>query len=134
MQKRRKIAVAGATGRVGRHTVEVLEAAGHDVVRMSRSTGVDVVTGEGLSEALAGVDSIVDAASWPTNEQEPATEFFITASRNLQEEGERAGVERIVVVSIIGADRATSGYMRRRSPTSRPCKRARSRSASCERR
>jgi uncharacterized protein YbjT (DUF2867 family) len=116
MQERRKIAVAGATGRVGRHTVDVLEEAGHDVVRISRSTGVDVVTGEGLSEALAGVDCIVDAASWPSNEQEPATEFFIAASRNLQEEGERAGVERIVVVSIIGADRATSGYIASKVP------------------
>jgi nucleoside-diphosphate-sugar epimerase len=55
MQGGRKIAVAGATGRVGGHLVEVLEAAGHDVVPMSRSSGVDVVTGEGLSEALAGV-------------------------------------------------------------------------------
>jgi uncharacterized protein YbjT (DUF2867 family) len=112
----RKIAVAGATGRVGRHTVEVLEAAGHEVVRMSRSTGVDVVTGEGLSEALAGVDCIVDAASWPSNEQEPATEFFIAASRNLQAEGARAGVQRIVVVSIIGADRFTTGYIASKVP------------------
>jgi uncharacterized protein YbjT (DUF2867 family) len=115
----RKIAVAGATGRVGRHTVEVLEAAGHDVVRMSRSTGVDVVTGEGLSEALAGVDCIVDASSWPSNEQEPATEFFLAASRNLQEEGERAGVQRIVVVSIIGADRATTGFIASKVPHER---------------
>ena len=116
MQERRKIAVAGATGRVGRHTVEVLEAAGHEVVPMSRSTGVDLVTGEGLSEALAGVECIVDAASWPSNEQEPATEFFIAASRNLQEEGERAGVQRIVVVSIIGADRFTKGYIASKVP------------------
>jgi uncharacterized protein YbjT (DUF2867 family) len=119
MQEHRKIAVAGATGRVGRHVVEVLEEAGHDVVRMSRATGVDVVTGEGLSEALAGVDSIVDAASWPTNEQKPATDFFIAASRNLQEEGERAGVQRIVVVSIIGADRATTGYIASKIPHER---------------
>jgi uncharacterized protein YbjT (DUF2867 family) len=116
MQKRSKIAVAGATGRVGRHAVDVLEAAGHDVVRMSRSTGVDVVTGEGLSDALAGVDCIVDAASWPSNEQEPATKFFIAASRNLQEEGERAGVKRIVVVSIIGADRFSTGYIASKVP------------------
>jgi uncharacterized protein YbjT (DUF2867 family) len=116
MAERKKIAVAGATGRVGRHTVEVLEAAGHEVVPMSRSTGVDVVTGEGLSEALAGVDSIVDAASWPKNEQEPATEFFIASSRNLQEEGKRAGVQRIVVVSIIGADRFTTGYIASKLP------------------
>jgi uncharacterized protein YbjT (DUF2867 family) len=116
MQERRTIAVAGATGRVGRHTVEVLEAAGHDVVPMSRSTGVDVVTGEGLSEALAGVECIVDAASWPTPEQKPATEFFIAAARNLQEAGERAGVQRIVVVSIIGADRFTTGYIASKVP------------------
>jgi uncharacterized protein YbjT (DUF2867 family) len=116
MQERRKIAVAGATGRVGRHTVEVLEAAGHDVVPMSRSTGVDVVTGEGLSEALAGVDCVVDAASWPSPEQGPATEFFIAAARNLQEAGERAGVQRIVVVSIIGADRFTTGYIASKVP------------------
>jgi uncharacterized protein YbjT (DUF2867 family) len=119
MQERRKIAVAGATGRVGRPTVEVLEAAGHEVVPMSRSTGVDLVTGEGLSEALAGVECIIDAASWPSNEQEPATEFFIAASRNLQEEGERAGVQRIVVVSIIGADRATTGYIASKVPHER---------------
>jgi len=119
MHERSKIAVAGATGRVGRHTVEVLEQAGHDVVPMSRSTGVDVVTGEGLSEALAGVDSIVDAASWPSNEQEPATQFFIAAARNLQKVGERAGVKRIVVVSIIGADRATSGYIASKVPHER---------------
>jgi uncharacterized protein YbjT (DUF2867 family) len=119
MADRKRIAVAGATGRVGRHTVEVLEEAGHEVVPMSRSTGVDVVTGEGLSEALAGVDSIVDAASWPKNEQEPATEFFLASSRNLQEEGERAGVERIVVVSIIGADRFTTGYIASKVPHER---------------
>jgi uncharacterized protein YbjT (DUF2867 family) len=119
MQERRKIAVAGATGRVGRPTVQVLEEAGHDVVPMSRSTGVDVVTGEGLSEALAGVDCIVDAASWPSSEQGPATEFFIAAARNLQEFGERAGVQRIVVVSIIGADRFTTGYIASKVPHER---------------
>jgi uncharacterized protein YbjT (DUF2867 family) len=119
MQQRRRIAVAGATGRVGRPLVEVLEEAGHDVVPMSRSSGVDVVTGEGLSEALAGVDCIVDAASWPSSEQEPATEFFVAAARNLQEAGERAGVERIVVVSIIGADRFTKGYIASKVPHER---------------
>jgi uncharacterized protein YbjT (DUF2867 family) len=116
MTERRKVAVAGATGRVGRHVVDVVEEAGHDVVPMSRATGVDVVTGEGLSEALAGVESIVDAASWPTNEQKPATDFFIAASRNLQEEGARAGVRRIVVVSIIGADRVNAGYIGSKIP------------------
>ena len=106
----KKIAVAGATGRVGRHVVDVLEAGGHDVVAMSRSSGVDVVTGEGLPEALAGVDAIVDVATGPSPEQQAATEFFTTAARNLHQAGERAGVRRMVVVSIIGAERFGGGY------------------------
>jgi uncharacterized protein YbjT (DUF2867 family) len=110
MQALRKIAVAGATGRVGRHVVDVLEAGGNDVVAMSRSGGVDVVTGEGLAEALAGVECVVDVATGDSPDQQAATEFFTTAARNLQEAGERAGVQRIVVVSIIGCDRFTAGY------------------------
>jgi uncharacterized protein YbjT (DUF2867 family) len=106
-----RIAVAGATGRVGRHVVDLLELAGHDVVAMSRSSGVDVVTGEGLDDALVGVEAIVDAASGPSPEQQAATAFFTTAARNLQKAGSRAGVQRIVVVSIIGIDRFTAGYM-----------------------
>jgi uncharacterized protein YbjT (DUF2867 family) len=110
MQKRTKVAVAGATGRVGRHVVEVLQERGHDVVPMSRSTEVDVVTGDGLAEALVGVQSVVDAATGPSPDEEAATEFFAAAARNLQQFGERAGVRRIVVVSIIGCDRFTGGY------------------------
>jgi uncharacterized protein YbjT (DUF2867 family) len=110
MNEQKRIAVAGATGRVGRHVVDVLEADGYEVVRMSRSTGVDVITGSGLAEALAGVECIVDTATGPSAEQEAATEFFITAARNLQALGEQAGVRRIVVVSIIGTDRFAAGY------------------------
>jgi len=105
-----KIAVAGATGRVGRHVVEVLAAQGHDVVPMSRSRGVDVITGEGLAAALAGVECIIDVATGPSPEQQAATEFFTTAARNLQQAGQQAGVRRIVVVSIIGTDRFAGGY------------------------
>lgn len=111
MQARRKIAVAGATGRVGRHVVDVLKAGGHDVVAMSRSGGVDVVTGNGLAKALADVECVIDVASGPSPDQEAATKFFTAAARNLQEAGERAGVRRMVVVSIIGIDRFTAGYM-----------------------
>jgi uncharacterized protein YbjT (DUF2867 family) len=106
----KKIAVAGATGRVGRHVVDVLENAGHHVVPMSRASGVDVTTGEGLAEALTGVECVIDAASWPLPDQKEATEFFIASARNLHETGERTGVERIVVVSIIGTDWFTGGY------------------------
>ncbi len=106
----KKIAVAGATGRVGRHVVDVLTADGHDVVPISRSNGVDVITGEGLAEALTGVDVIVDAATGPSPEEKAATEFFTTAARNLQEAGARADVKHIVVVSIIGVDKFSGGY------------------------
>jgi uncharacterized protein YbjT (DUF2867 family) len=110
MPEQRKIAVAGATGRVGHHVVEVLEARGHHVVPMSRSSGVDVITGDGLANALAGVECVIDTATGSSPEQEAATEFFTTAAGNLQEAGEHAGVRRIVVVSIIGCDRFTAGY------------------------
>ena len=105
-----KIAVAGATGRVGHHVADVLTERGHDVVPMSRSRGVDVITGEGLAAALAGVECVIDAATGPSPEQQPATAFFTAAARNLQEAGQRAGVRRIVMVSIIGTDRFTGGY------------------------
>ncbi|MFG3258489.1 SDR family oxidoreductase [Streptomyces sp. NPDC048172] len=107
----RKFAVAGATGRLGRHVVDVLTEQGHEVVPMARATGVDIITGEGLAEALTGVDVILDAASWHASDQEAATEFFRTATRNLHDAGHRAGVGRIVAVSIIGADKATAGFV-----------------------
>ncbi len=110
MQPRKRIAVAGATGRVGHHVVGVLMEHGHDVVPIARATGVDVITGENLQVALEGVDAIVDAASWHTPDEQAATSFFTTAAANLQSTGARAGVRRIVVVSIIGTDRFKSGY------------------------
>ena len=110
MQVPMKVAVAGATGRVGRHVVDVLECRGHDVVAMSRSQGVDVVTGAGLAEALTGVECIVDVSTGPSPEETEATQFFHSAARNLHEYGTRAGVQRMIVVSIIGTDRYTAGY------------------------
>lgn len=110
MQTPMTIAVAGATGRVGRHVVEILEDRGHDVVAMSRATGVDVISGDGLDQALAGAEGIVDAATGASAEQEAATEFFTTSARSLHAAGERAGVRRIVAVSIIGCDRFAGGY------------------------
>lgn len=106
-----KYAVAGATGRLGRHVVDVLTEQGHQVVPMSRATGVDIITGDGLAEALTDVDVIIDVASWHSSDQDAATEFFRTATHNLHEFGQRAGVGRIVAVSIIGADKATGGFI-----------------------
>lgn len=105
-----KIAVAGATGRLGRHVAEVLTGRGHEVVAMSRAAGVDIITGAGLEAALDGVEVIVDAATGPSPEQQPATEFFVAAVHNLQKAGVRAGVRRAVVISIINIDKAAGGY------------------------
>ena len=93
------IAVVGATGRVGHHVVDVLTERGHDVVPISRTHGVDVITGQGLAEALTGVECIVDTATGPSPEQQAATEFFTTAAENLQQVGQQTGVDRIVVRS-----------------------------------
>jgi uncharacterized protein YbjT (DUF2867 family) len=105
-----RIAVTGATGRVGSPLVEILEQRGHEVVAISRSNGVDVVSGEGLDEALVGVETIIDAATGPSPDQEQATAFFTASARNLQRAGAGAGAKRIVVVSIIGIDKFQSGY------------------------
>ena len=105
-----KIAVAGATGRLGRHVSEVLAERGHEVVAISRAAGVDIITGAGLDAALTGVEVIVDAATGPSPDEQPATEFFVTAAHNLQEAGVRAGVRRAVVVSIINIDKFAGGY------------------------
>jgi uncharacterized protein YbjT (DUF2867 family) len=104
-----RIAVAGATGRVGRHVVDVLRESGHEVVPMSRTTGVDVVTGAGLADALTGVECIIDTTAGPADKEE-ATAFFTAAAQNLQRAGERAGVRLAVVVSIIGIDKLTTGH------------------------
>ncbi|MEV4222351.1 NAD(P)H-binding protein [Nonomuraea sp. NPDC049725] len=106
-----RIAVAGATGRLGRHVVDVLTERGHEVVPMSRATGVDVITGAGLADALTGVEVVVDVASWHASDEEAATEFFRASARNLHEYGRQAGVARIAVASIIGVDRATAGFL-----------------------
>ncbi len=108
MASEKKIAVVGATGRLGHHAVEILRERGHEVVPISRSEGVDVISGEGLSAALEGVDLIVDAASSPT--PEGAAEFFTTSARNLQQAGAERGVEGILVISIIGTDHFDTGY------------------------
>jgi uncharacterized protein YbjT (DUF2867 family) len=104
------IAVTGATGRLGRPLVDILEDRGHQVVPISRATGVDVVTGDGLAEALRGVEVVVDAATGPSPDEASATAFFTASAENVQRAGAEAGVERLVLVSIVGIDPFEGGY------------------------
>ena len=107
---RTKIAVTGATGRIGTHIVDVITEQGHEVVPLSRGTGVDVITGEGLDAALAGVEILIDATTGPSPDEQEAIAFFTTAARNLQAAAAKAGVKRIVIISIVGTDRFQHGY------------------------
>jgi uncharacterized protein YbjT (DUF2867 family) len=105
-----KLAIAGGTGLVGRHVVAAAQAQGHEVVVLSRSVGVDVVSGEGLAVALTGVQTIVDVTNSALQDERPATEFFVAAAGNLQRVGARSGVDHIVTLSIVGIDEIPTGY------------------------
>jgi uncharacterized protein YbjT (DUF2867 family) len=107
-----RVAVAGGTGTVGRYVVERAGAVGHDVVILSRSTGVDLVDGTGLGDALVdGVEAIVDVTDAGETEREAATAFFTAVAGSLQRVGSQRGVQHIVTLSIVGIDRATGfGY------------------------
>src|SRR2546421_6024949 len=96
-----RIAVTGATGRVGSHLVEILAQRGHDVVPIPRSKGVDVVSGEGLDAALVGAETIDDTATVPSPDQAEATALFTPSARNLQPAGAAAGTQRIVAISLL---------------------------------
>ncbi|MBB2748991.1 UNVERIFIED_ORG: uncharacterized protein YbjT (DUF2867 family) [Microbispora rosea subsp. rosea] len=100
-----RIAVAGATGNIGKRTVAALERDGHDVVRVSRSLGVDLMTGEGLDKALDGVEAVVDAISSNAIDRDESVAYFGTTTRNLLAAEERAGVRHHVLLSIIGIHR-----------------------------
>ncbi|NYH91081.1 SDR family oxidoreductase [Actinopolymorpha rutila] len=100
-----RIAVAGATGNIGALTVAALARRGHDVVRISRSLGVDLATAGGLDAALTGVDAVVDVTNYMAPGREETVAFFGTATRNLLAAEERAGVRHHVLLSIAGVDR-----------------------------
>ena len=99
-----RIAVAGATGRIGRLTTAALEAAGHQTVPLSRRAGVDAYTGSGLADAMAGADAVIDVTNNPSQDVAEIVDFFGTVTRNLLAAGEKAGVRHHVLLSIVGLD------------------------------
>jgi uncharacterized protein YbjT (DUF2867 family) len=104
-----KITVVGASGLIGTKVVEVLTNEGNEVVAASRSSGVDVLTGEGLADALAGADALVDVTNSPSFEPGPVMTFFTKSSTNLVDVARRAGVGHYVALSIVGVDGLTDG-------------------------
>lgn len=100
-----RVAVAGASGNIGSLTVVALRRHGHDPVPISRSHGVDLLTGRGLDEALVGVDAVIDAISAPPAEREPTVAYFAAATQNLLKAEQQAGVRHHVLLSIVGLHR-----------------------------
>jgi uncharacterized protein YbjT (DUF2867 family) len=105
-----RIAIAGATGTVGAQLMEAAKRRGHEAVALSRSEGLDVVSGEALEAALTGAEAVIDVLNAGTTEERAATEFFTAASGNLQRVGAEQGVGHLVTLSIVGIDRAPVGY------------------------
>ena len=107
-----KIVVIGGTGLIGSKTVAILRQHGHEVVAASPNTGVNTITGEGLKEALAGAQVVIDLANSPSFEDKAVLEFFETSERHLLPAEVSAGVQHHVALSIVAVDRTDNGYFR----------------------
>ncbi|MDQ1633543.1 MAG: hypothetical protein QOJ32_352, partial [Frankiaceae bacterium] len=105
-----RVAVAGGTGLVGRHVVDVLRERGDDPVVLSRSAGVDLVSGSGAADALRGCEAVIDVSNVTTTRRAPAEAFFGAVTRTLTTAGIEAGVRHLVALSIVGIDRVPFGY------------------------
>jgi len=107
-----KIVVIGGTGLIGSKTVAILRRGGHEVVAASPQSGINSITGEGLKEAMAGTQVVIDLANSPSFEDKAVLEFFETSGRNLLAAEAAAGVRHHVALSIVGTDRYDNGYFR----------------------
>lgn len=108
-----KIVVIGGSGLIGTKLVSRLRHKGHEVVAASPNSGVNTITGEGLADALAGAQVVVDVANSPSFEDRAVLEFFQTSGRNLLAAEAAAGVRHHVALSVVGSDRLPdSGYLR----------------------
>jgi uncharacterized protein YbjT (DUF2867 family) len=107
-----KIVVIGGTGLIGSKTVAILRQRGHEVVAGSPKSGVNTITGEGLKEAIAGAQVVIDLTNSPSFEDRAVLEFFEVSGRNLLATEAAAGVRHHVALSIVGIDRTDNGYFR----------------------
>ncbi|OWV88538.1 NmrA family transcriptional regulator [Rhizobium sp. R72] len=108
-----KIVIIGGTGLIGSKTAARLRNKGHEVLAASPNTGVNTVTGEGVAEALAGAEVVIDLANAPSWEDKAVLEFFETAGRNLLAADAKAGVKHHIALSIVGTERLPdNGYFK----------------------
>ena len=104
-----KIVVIGGTGLIGSKLIARLTAQGHDAVAASPNTGVNTITGEGLTEALSGADVVVDVTNSPSFADQEVMDFFTTSTSNLVAAEKEAGVSHHVALSIVGVERPSEG-------------------------
>jgi uncharacterized protein YbjT (DUF2867 family) len=107
-----KIVVIGGTGLIGSKTVAILRQGGHEVVAGSPKSGINSITGEGLKEAMAGAQAVIDLTNSPSFEDKAVLEFFETSGRNLLAAEAAAGIRHHVALSIVAIDRTDNGYFR----------------------
>src|SRR5262252_6097148 len=108
-----KIVVIGGTGLIGSKTAPILRQGGHEIVAASPNTGVNTITGQGLKDAMASTQVVIDLANSPSFEDKAVLEFFETSGRNVHAAEAAAGVRHHVAVSIVGTDRTPdNGYFR----------------------
>jgi uncharacterized protein YbjT (DUF2867 family) len=107
-----QIVVIGGTGLIGSKTVAILRRGGHEVLAASPKGGVNSITGEGVKEAVAGAEVVIDLTNSPSFEDKAVLEFFETSGRNLLPAEAAAGVRHHVALSIVGIDRSDNGYFR----------------------
>jgi uncharacterized protein YbjT (DUF2867 family) len=108
-----KIVVIGGTGLIGSKVVADLAGQGHEAVVAAPSTGVDTMTGDGLADALAGAQVVVDVSNSPSFEDAAVLDFFETSTHNILDAEATAGVGHHVALSVVGSERLPdSGYMR----------------------
>ena len=108
-----KVVVIGGTGLIGSKLIEKVSAHGHDAVPAAPQTGVNTLTGEGLADALAGADVVVDVSNSPSFADDDVMRFFVTSTSNLLEAEQEAGVKHHVALSVVGTGTLPeSGYLR----------------------
>jgi uncharacterized protein YbjT (DUF2867 family) len=105
-----RIGVAGGTGTVGKHVTELVREYGHDAVVLGRSTGIDLISGDGLVPALDGVDGVVDVVNTPTLSAKVSRKFFGTTTATLLRAEVEAGVRHHVALSVVNAPAVAAGY------------------------
>jgi len=107
------IVVIGGTGLIGSKVVEKLKAHGHDAVPAAPQTGVNTLTGDGLDDALAGADVVVDVSNSPSFADDDVMSFFVTSTTNLLEAERKVGVGHHIALSVVGTGTLPdSGYLR----------------------